>query len=376
MAGGYQVLLGGEAMPEALAARLGGLEAEEAADGPGVLQLRFACGEEAGDIAPLNEPGLQPMAGIAVLAQAGEADPTCIFAGHVSGHRLHLEGGVTQSELLVSAQDSSWLMDLEEKAREWVDVDETSVAAAIFGEYGIAPSPANTEEEAPSHTEARRSLMQRATDLQFLRLLARRGGRLLRIAAGAGPEELVGVFAAPDLGAEPVASLRPNDPEKPNLRVLDLEWDVARPSSVVARQAMLDDPAAEGASGDAEESGLRPMDARGLAEFAGRAVRAMLTAHVDDGQALRARASGLLREAGWFVRLTATVDAAVLGTVLRAGQVVTVEGIGSVHSGRYLVWTVRHRIDDAAHRMDVTLVRNAVGPAPGGGGLPKLPGGL
>jgi hypothetical protein len=57
----------------------------------------------------------------------------------------------------------------------------------------------------------------------------------------------------------------------------------------------------------------------------------------------------------------------VLGAVLRACDVVQIDGAGSVHSGKYLVWSVKHQISGEAHRMRFTLVRNAVGPAAAGG---------
>ena len=98
-------------------------------------------------------------------------------------------------------------------------------------------------------------------------------------------------------------------------------------------------------------------------------MKSMLTATVDDGGALRQRAEAVLRESGWFVRVTGDVDVASLHHVLRVGQIVQVDTLGSVHSGKYWVWSVRHRITAEAHRMSFVLVRNAVGPAaaaPGG----------
>ena len=47
-------------------------------------------------------------------------------------------------------------------------------------------------------------------------------------------------------------------------------------------------------------------------------------------------------------------------------------GAGSLNSGKYFVWSVRHTIDKDSHRMKFVLVRNAVGrsQSPNGGGLP------
>ena len=56
--------------------------------------------------------------------------------------------------------------------------------------------------------------------------------------------------------------------------------------------------------------------------------------------------------------------------MLRAGDVVTIEGAGAIHSGNWLVWTVQHRFALDTFKMQFTLVRNGVGAAPtGAGGL-------
>jgi hypothetical protein len=160
-----------------------------------------------------------------------------------------------------------------------------------------------------------------------------------------------------------------NDPAQRALDALDLEWDVSRPSEVAARQALFTDEAQDGVSGDASDSGLEPLDARGLAEVAGRPMKVLLTAPVDDAGELRLRAEALLRESGFFVRCTGEVDVATLKAVLRVGTVVRLDGAGSLHSGRYFVWSVRHSLTRQAHKMNFVLVRNALGTAPSGGGL-------
>jgi hypothetical protein len=35
-----------------------------------------------------------------------------------------------------------------------------------------------------------------------------------------------------------------------------------------------------------------------------------------------------------------------------------------VHSGNYVVWSVRHKITTQSHDMNFTLMRNAIGTAP------------
>ena len=76
------------------------------------------------------------------------------------------------------------------------------------------------------------------------------------------------------------------------------------------------------------------------------------------------------------MRCEGEADADRLGVVLRAGMLVALAGIGALHSGTWLVWSVRHKLTQEAHKMHFTLLRNAVGapPSGGSGGLSALVG--
>jgi len=102
----------------------------------------------------------------------------------------------------------------------------------------------------------------------------------------------------------------------------------------------------------------------------------ILATALDSAGELTQRAQGLLSETGWFVRCQAEADADRLGVVLRAGMLVSLAGIGALHSGAWIVWTVRHRLTQEGHKMHFTLLRNAVGNLPTGasGGLSALVG--
>jgi phage protein D len=266
-------------------------------------------------------------------------------------------------------------MNLEENAKEWVDVTDADVANSIFGNYGITPSDDNTSDDSPSHTEDTHTLMQRASDIQFLRLLARRNGKLCRVACTDTPGQRTGYFAKPNVDGDPVVTLELNDPTAWTVDALDFEWDVSRPTEVQAAQALFNDSDEDGVSVDLTDSGLDLLDDQDLATFSGQTMTVMLTAPVDSADELTLRAESVLREAGWFVRCSGQADVARLNAVLRVGSVVQINGAGSLNSGNYFVWSVRHTIDRQSHKMNFVLVRNAMGSAPSGaggvlGGLP------
>jgi hypothetical protein len=373
----YQLLLNGTPADEALYLALTTLEVEENADLPDALRLQLAVTRSpVGELSPASDPRLGPLKNLAVVCELDGSPRQCVFDGYVLSHSLHVETGVTESTLEVYAQDASWLMNLEEKVKEWTDVSDAQVAAKIFKNHGIVPADANAEEDGPAHTEDGHTLMQRGTDIQFLRTLARRSGKLCRVYCQQDPGSRVGWFAAPKLEGKPVATVVINNPASRTTGALELKWDVARPTEVRTSQALLTHDTPEGVSGDATDSGLDPMDDQDLATFATKPMSVLLAAPVDDGGELKTRARSVLRDAGWFAECEGEAEVSAFGRVLRVGDIVELVGVGSLHSGHYLAWHVRHSITRDAHVVRFRLRRNAMGPAPSGGGPVGALGGL
>jgi len=373
MAGTFQILLNGQPVEDDFYTKVTTLEVEENLDMPGAFLMKLPVTTDgSGDLTMVNDARLQPLATVAIVAKQENNPDECIFDGLVLSQRLHLETGAVSSTVDVWGQDVSWLMNLEEKTKEWVDVTDGNVANAIFSDYGITPASENTDEDSASHTESGHSLMQRGTDIQFLRQLARRNGKICRVACTDTPGQRTGYFARPAVDGDPAVTITLNPSTDATISALDLEWDATRPTAVKARQALFNDSSADGASGDTSDSGLDALDERKLGDFAGKANTVMLTAPVDDAGELTMRAQSLLIESGWFAKCEGEADASRIKTVLRVGTVVQLDGAGSVNSGKYLVWSVRHAFTQDAHKMKFVLVRNAVGPAvsAAAGGLP------
>jgi hypothetical protein len=401
MANSYQLLLGGQQADSTLYTLIASVDVEESMDMPAAIQIVVPVSRSSGgDLSYIADPRFAPMAPVAVVASAGgsgaqgvstgaagavasalgggSAPPgaQCIFDGYVLSQKIHLETGVTNSTLSVWGQDATWLMNQTETVKEWVDVTDATVAASIFGNYGITPSDQNTQSDSPVHTEDTHSLMQRGSDIAFLRNLARRSGKVCRVACADQPGQRTGFFVIPQLQGDPAVTLTLNDPSNWTIDKIDLEWDATRPTTVVARTALFSDSDPNGAVGDTSDSGLPTMGDRTLSAFAGSPMTVLLATSVDSAGELTQRAQGLLSEAGWFLRCEGQADAERLGVVLRAGMLVSLVGVGAVHSGSWIVWTVRHRLTQEAHKMTFTLLRNAVGnpPSGGSGGLSALVG--
>lgn len=364
----YQLYLGGKAVDEEFYGAISSLEVEEDALLPGALRMVLPVTAEKGELTRVADEKLRPFAPVSVVVTPDGTAKQCIFNGFVQAHKVRLQAGITSSSVEVWAQDASVRMRGEEKVREWKGMTDGEVANQVFKTYGFSTAAGNTKDDTPAHTENGHTLMQRGSDLDFLRRLARRSGRWCRVTCADSHEVSTGYFAVPDLTGDPVVTIHLNDPLKASVSSLDFHWDVNRPTKVSARQAGLEagaDPA--GVVADASGSGLPPLGKRGLRAFAGQDTGVLLTAPGDSAQ-LPGRARALLREAGWFAGCEGVADIARLKAVLRVGQVVGVAGVGSLLSGRYLVTGVRHSIGTHRHTMAFTLAGNALGGAPGGGG--------
>jgi hypothetical protein len=362
----FQVMFG--ETPQAAAAefyeRFTSLEVEENADLPGAFQLTLpiategAAGSE--DLTLVGDERWKPYARVAVVITPDGGADDCIFDGYVLSHRLHLDRGTTAASLRIWGQDMSCKMNVKEEVKAWNKKDD-AIANDLFGKYHFTAAQANSDADASDHPDDGQVLIQRATDAQFLRDRARRTGKLFRVACGAAAGQNTGYFCKPDLDARPDLTLTLNPPAAATVDAIDIEWDVARPTSALA-QVLLASKDPE--TGDAAESGLSLLDRRSLAAFIGGdefKMEARLTAAADTVGELHQRTASLLREAGWFVRCEGEADLARLRKVMRAARVVEVAGAGRVHSGKYFVWSVRHTITAEAHRMRFVLVRNAVG---------------
>ena len=305
-------------------------------DFPMLLDERIGAGSELSVIAPLDGTN------------------TCLVKGPVTGQQIHLEHGGACSFVEVSGCDTSIAMDRETKTLVWSEVTDGDAVNTILGQYGYTP---DVETTAAGHFEAKHTLVQRDTDLRFVQRLARRNGFLFWITCDQQGIETAHFKRAPlegDTAADLIINLESN-----NLEVVEITWDVERPTSVVAGQLNLNDKS--DIDGAVANSPLTSLGAQTLNTIAADTRSIHLVAPVDDAGDLQGRGQGALIEAGWFMRGTCKTTVNALNAMLRAQTVINLRGAGSRFSGKYFVSGVRHTIDAAEHRMDVELSRNGWG---------------
>jgi hypothetical protein len=233
-------------------------------------------------------------------------------------------------------------------------VAASDAASQIVAKYGFTAdvTPTNGHWDEQKH-----ALVQRGSDLAFVRRLARRAGFLFWLTADASGTQTAH-FKPPPTGQSPAAKLSLRSPSPP-VPALDLSWDTERPTSTVGHQ--LDLNSKNVLDGGLANSPIAPLVKSSLTDVAQGTRTAHVTAPADDAGEISARGKGALTEAGWFVRGSLETSAQALGKLVRAHTIVEIDGAGTRHSGKYFVAGVRHLIDQTAHRMQVELMRNGWG---------------
>lgn len=329
------------------------VEVHERTGQPTTYRLRFEVEIGSEDFDRLVDARLDAGSDLSILV-ASSGGNQCLAKGPVGAQRIHFEHGGEGSYVEVRGSDAAIKMDREAKSMVWTDVTDSDAVSSIVAQYGFVPE---VDATSAGHYENKHALVQRESDLSFVRRLARRNGFLFWISADA-----LGIqtahFKKPPVDGSPTATLRINQ-SPPGLEKLDLRWDVERPNSVDGAQ--LDLNSLENLDGGKSDAPLAALGGRDLAAITGDQRSMYLAAPADDAGDLQSRAAGALVESTFFIRATCETRLDRVGSPIRAHTVVEIQGAGSRHSGKYFVAAVRHTIDPVKHSMELELLRNAWG---------------
>ena len=338
--------------PNETAASAAFVEVSECVGEPTYYRLEYSFDIGDGDFPLLKESNLGPGSEISVLVPTDDATQ-CLVKGPVYGQQIKFTHGGSGSTLTVQGGDSLIKMDREDKAVAWSDLTDSAAVSSILSQAGLTPDVESTQ---AGHFELKHTLIQRETDLSFIRRLARRNGFLFWVSCDdAGLE--TAHFKRPPLYGQAACDLVINlkDP-KPNVTALDISWDVERPTSTDS--AELDLNTKSDLTGSVQNSPLSALGGTALSAIATETRVAHVNAPVDDNGDLQARSEGTLIDASFFLRATGSTTRSSLGKILRSHSLVNLRGVGTRHSGLWFCSAVRHSIDAAEHRMDFDLIRN------------------
>ncbi|MCB0061424.1 MAG: hypothetical protein KDE19_04895 [Caldilineaceae bacterium] len=278
-----------------------------------------------------------------------------LISGFLTHIRPSFDPDPTRSTLELWGMDGSVLMDRVEKRQAWPSQKDSDIAAALFRAYGFTPQMDDT---AVIHDEAISTIIQRETDMQFLKRLALRNGYDCYV------EGETGYFRRPLLDETPQPLLAAHFGQETTVIRFSAEINALAPTHV--SMAQLDrfnkevlvatvEENTQTALGDTTASALLPPGMESPQTLIGMNTTTGL-------QEMEALCRGLFDEADWFVTGEGVIDARTYGHVLKPRRTVTIKGVGETYSGIYYVNHVTHTLSAEGYQQAFRVKRNGIKP--------------
>jgi phage protein D len=291
-----------------------------------------------------------------VSVQVGFDDgPVPLVSGYLTGTHTSFEADPGRCKVELLGSDASALLDRSERLRSWSDKTDSDIATDIFAEYGVTPVVDATD---VVHEANVSTVVQRETDLQFLRRLALRNGYECFI------EDNTGYFRKPLTAAPPQGMLAVQFGAATNVVWFGVRVEAQTPGDIGMFQIDRADKTV--LSAVASSSGLPALGADGRNDLVPDGIpkaRAYVAMSSTTGlREMDTLCQSIYDRGEWFVTGEGVVDGNRYGDVLRPRRSVTIKGVGERHSGVYSVTHVVHTISAGGYAQRFVAKRNGLRP--------------
>jgi phage protein D len=384
----YQIAFNGEGVDEDFYGSVVSLTVEENTDTATVFRLQLATTlQDDGSWAYLEEDRLALFTrvsirigftgGTGLAGELGEAaggltgggneglEP--VFEGYITTVQVNLSSQPCGGHIDVNGIDTSVLMSLEEKIATWPNLADSAIVHQIVSGYGVR---VYTDPTPTVHMENDTTIIQRGTDLQFVRDLAQCNGLEFYFETEKNSGKVIAYFRAPQLTGTPQPDLAIQFGEEGSLRSFSARLNGLRPLNVKAEQVDVKANKPEtGQANDTQLPKLGDKDANKLigdplgslvTPKGGQAQMLVLGPSTSDATELQTIAQAVRDEAGWFITAQGEIDGDAYQSVLRPHRLVLVKGAGTPYSGKYYVTRVVHELrEDGSYTQRFEARRNA-----------------
>jgi len=301
------------------------------------------------------------------LGDGGNDGLEVVFDGYITAISLSLGSEPGSTYLDVSGMDTSVLMSLEEKIATWPNLADSDIVQQIVSNYGVTVQVDTTP---TVHQENDTTIIQRGSDIQFVRDLAERNGLEFYFENDKDSGTITAYFQAPQLDGTPQPDLAIQFGDESNLRSFSARLSGLRPLNVKVMQ--IDVQANDANSAQVSDTQLTKLGDKDLNTLVGGPLDSLVTPKdaqaemlllgppTSDSTELHTIAQAVRDEAGWFISASGEINSDAYQTVLRPHRLVLVKGAGRQYSGKYYVTNVTHELKgDGSYNQKFEARRNA-----------------
>lgn len=323
------------------------------------FQMRFTLGKSVTDLlqdyALLLKNHFEPPNRVIIMVYIGTSPPEVLIDGIITSHQLAPSNTAGGSTLVITGEDISLQMDLEEKNKTFKNQSDSEIVTTILSNYltyGVTPQTTATNLR---RTENEGNTTQQGTDLAFIQQLASRNGFVFYVEPTApamtraywgpqnyqvSPQPALSMNMGPDTNLESLSfNFNALGPAKPSVAILDRDTKQRRPVPVPpsARPPLVSRPAVS----------LRTTLPRD-------------TANKEQAEAAL-QAIALATNSADAVTGSGQLDAVRYGRILRARSLVSVRGVGNSYDGSYYIKQVTHRLKPGEYKQSFSISREGRG---------------
>ena len=166
------------------------------------------------------------------------SSPQILMDGIITHHQLLPDEQNQESSIVVTGEDVSVMMDMEERSAEHSGMDEATIARRIisgssYSQYGLIPEVSDPPVvDAPDPNE--RTPVQQTSDLEYLRETARRFGYVFYIAPGQSSGQNIAYWGPPRHEDQPQRPLSVNMGPNTNVESINFRYNALSPTKVAA----------------------------------------------------------------------------------------------------------------------------------------------
>ena len=284
-----------------------------------------------------------------------EDDSEELMDGYITQIKPDFSANPEDATIEIWGMDKSILMDRVEYLKDWPNKKDSDIATELFQNYGLS---AEVDDTSVVHDEAISTIIQRESDMQFLKRLALRNGYETYVQGNTG------YFKRPLVDEEPQPVLAVHFGAETTLSNFRIHVDATTPANVGMYQIdRLNKEVHEvniestvlTALGDTDAAGLLGMGMEPGQIYVG------MNSAMDNAE-MSAVCQGLYEKADWFVHVEGQIHANYYGHILMPRKPVTIKGVGETYSGVYYVHHVSHVFTSGGYTQYMRAKRNAILP--------------